>query len=315
MTGSSTSESSSSSSSSSHTIVFLHGLLGNGRNLKTFAKLFCERQQAAGLLIDLPGHGKSKGRKTDDSRNPVTFDDCVLDLQQTLQAVGIVSSPSLSSHTSTEKKFTLVGHSMGGRVALHYADTVRNGVGPFPTRLVLLDTIPGTPHTSVAHVLGVAQHILLSLAATTTEAPTRQELTKQLVQDHAIELGTAQWLASMFDTRRRDFAFDLQVAQGLLRQLACGREFLDRLERILTRQPSSLGLVDLVRGGKNEGWMADSVLPHLERIEALAQMPPKMHDRAAFRVHVLPDAGHWVHVDDLSGLVDALDDKMTPTSM
>jgi hypothetical protein len=40
---------------SSSSILFLHGLLGNGRNLKPFAKQVCEIQQTQGQLMDLRG--------------------------------------------------------------------------------------------------------------------------------------------------------------------------------------------------------------------------------------------------------------------
>ena len=53
--------------------------------------------------------------------------------------------------------------------------------------------------------------------------------------------------------------------------------------------------IDLVRGGKNKEWDID-ILRKLEGIQS--EYPNK------FALHVLPKAGHWVHVDDLGGLIN-----------
>jgi len=273
-------------------IVFLHGLLGNGRNMHSFAKQFCERQQARGVLVDLPGHGKSKGRP---NQSDTTVDGCITDLQKTLDIVGIAG---------TERDWTLVGHSMGGRIAMHYAD---QKILPQPERLILLDTVPGRPSPKVMHVMSVAEEIAPQLKMT---PKTHNELTDQLVNRHGIDMATAQWLASSFNPRTREFNFDIEAAKALVREFLHVKEaaddndaFLERMHRILTQNPGILR-VDLVRGGKNDSW--DLAAKQLEEMAKWTSAPP-IGSISAFFMHVLPKAGHWVHVDDLPGLLDALD--------
>ena len=60
--------------------------------------------------------------------------------------------------------------------------------------------------------------------------------------------------------------------------------------------------VDLVRGGKNKGWNEINLGP-LRALES--QYPNK------FAMHLLEKAGHWVHVDDLPGLLNVMDISKT----
>src|SRR5687768_16228450 len=82
-------------------LIFLHGLMGYGANWKSIARHFESRYQI--LLFDQRGHGRSfqpeKGYKVRDYSQ---------DLQLITQELGWSS-------------FVLVGHSMGGRVAVDYA--------------------------------------------------------------------------------------------------------------------------------------------------------------------------------------------------
>jgi predicted alpha/beta-fold hydrolase len=68
-----------------YTILFLHGLLGNGRNLKTFARNVVKQQQSSGILMDIRGHGKSYQTQKQDNDNDTydtisTFQDCTQDI-------------------------------------------------------------------------------------------------------------------------------------------------------------------------------------------------------------------------------------------
>ena len=52
----------------------------------------------------------------------------------------------------------------------------------------------------------------------------------------------------------------------------------------------------MVIGGQSTVWSDDTK----ERLRALSEAS---HGRV--RMHVLPNAGHWVHVDDLAGVLRA----------
>jgi pimeloyl-ACP methyl ester carboxylesterase len=102
-----------------HTILFMHGLLGNGRNLKTFARKLVKQQSSnhgscrGGILMDLRGHGtsyQSQRKEGKDNTNisnydkASTFRDCAQDIHHTLE-----------EFHDDERVGVLVGHSFGGR--------------------------------------------------------------------------------------------------------------------------------------------------------------------------------------------------------
>jgi pimeloyl-ACP methyl ester carboxylesterase len=111
--------------SGGHT-VFLHGLLGNGRNLKTFAKQVCKETNATGYLMDLRGHGKSRLPPNNNcGPQQHSFEACVQDVAQATESIPVTS---------------IVGHSWGGRMALQYAAKMPP---ESLERVWLLDTVPG----------------------------------------------------------------------------------------------------------------------------------------------------------------------------
>jgi hypothetical protein len=65
--------------------VFLHRLFGQGKDLKSLAQELCERYRAAGLLIDLPGHGSSMAAVVTKDARPVTVVDCATAVGATLR--------------------------------------------------------------------------------------------------------------------------------------------------------------------------------------------------------------------------------------
>jgi pimeloyl-ACP methyl ester carboxylesterase len=278
-----------------NSILFLHGLLGNGRNLKTFAKQVCQVHSGGeatttttsatrGYLMDLRGHGKSRldDTLTTSIRSPSpnhSFDACVQDIAHTV-------SKSYPTHPHT-----IVGHSWGGRMTLQYAATVpKNEEENDLQRIWLLDTVPGQAHASVEQVVeAVAQLQIVMGDSDGKEVFDRQQLIHELTNTYGLEMGIAQWLASSYNNKTGDFGFDLEVVQSLLPQFAT-QDFEGMLQQVLEKNIR----VDLVRGGKNTGWTIETV----SQLESLAKDYPQH-----FGLHVLPKAGHWVHVDDLPGLV------------
>ena len=83
-------------------VAYLHGLLGQGKNLATIAKAVADTDP--GLLYDLPNHGRSPW--TDDFGYASMADAVADDLRERLGANAAV---------------TVVGHSMGGKTAMAMA--------------------------------------------------------------------------------------------------------------------------------------------------------------------------------------------------
>jgi len=98
--------------------VFLHGLFGRGRNWTTIARALLP---TASLLVDLPNHGYS----------PWTMDFSYPDMADAVAGV-------LGRLDTTGHPVTLVGHSMGGKVAMLTALRERDLV----SRLVVEDVAP-----------------------------------------------------------------------------------------------------------------------------------------------------------------------------
>lgn len=98
------------------TVVFLHGLFGRARNLG-----FLQREASQTfrtIALDLRNHGES-------SHGPVSYPAMAQDVLETLDDLGI-------------ERFSVVGHSMGGKVAMMLALADPDRV----TRLMVADMAP-----------------------------------------------------------------------------------------------------------------------------------------------------------------------------
>jgi pimeloyl-ACP methyl ester carboxylesterase len=257
------------------TIVFLHGLLGNGKNLKTMAKKVVAAKNASGVLVDLRGHGQSPSPS-----GPHTFDACVNDVHTTLPS-SIVPS-------------CVMGHSWGGRIALQYVHSLLENANDSNRRLPelwLLDTVPGQAHESVEQVLEAVQRI--------QDLSNKAKVAHQLEQEYGLQRGVAQWLAASLQPNGDSFkwGFDVEVATSVLPEFQ-RQDFIGMVRNVVKEG----GRVHLVRGGANPAWNESSstLVSQLHELE--------QNHKHEFQVHTLPKAGHWVHVDDLPGLLELVVD-------
>lgn len=81
-------------------VIFIHGLLGSGQNWQTFLRVLNHDQKISVAAVDLRGHGKSPH-----FQGPGEFQIFVDDMQKWLKQY-------------TQQPIYLVGHSMGGKVAM-----------------------------------------------------------------------------------------------------------------------------------------------------------------------------------------------------
>ena len=188
--------------SDSSSILFLHGLLGSGRNLKTFARQVVKNRTGGGggILMDLRGHGKSYFGNSAEQAAARTFQHCVDDVDYTLK---VMSQQNDNDDDNNDKyaapTTVVVGHSFGGRLALEYAAAASANGNPLDA-LWLLDTVPGQAHESVDQVIAAVSDIL-----DTNKPIDRKDLVQALAEQYGMDKGVAQWLASSYNAKTGDF--------------------------------------------------------------------------------------------------------------
>lgn len=247
-------------------VFFLHGILGSGSNWRTFAKRVIAAHPGLGaVLVDLPMHGNSL-----DLPPPHTITSAAHDV--------------LALVRSFEGKTAgVVAHSFGGKVAL---EMLRIAPDHVFGEVYVLDSTPGPrpdAHGSedTLHVVDVLESVPFPLA-------TRAAFTTHL-RAAGISEPTTAWLAMNLRASDAGFVYklDLAVIQAML------DDYFDRdLWPVIETPPSNTNL-HLVLGGKSE------VFRPSERDRAIATAA---RPNARVTVTVLPNAGHWVHVDDPEGL-------------
>jgi len=232
-------------------LVLLHGFTQTGRSWQAIGHALAGRYRSA--APDLPGHGDFAERR------PASFVAC----DAYLRAL-------------TDAPFTLVGYSMGGRIALHGA----LAVGARVRRLVLVGASPGLADAAEREQRRVADAALADrIEAIGAEAFAREWAAQPLFA------GMPRGIADQIDTdRRRNTATGLAAA---LRGLGTGvmPPLWERLEELAMP-------VDLVVGERDEKFKAIA--------ERMAERIP------AAQVHVIAAAGHVAHLEQPGALAELL---------
>ena len=203
---------------------------------------------------------------------PHTVAACADDLQRLAAVVG---SPQV-----------VVGHSFGGKVALIYAQRATVGSGVLRDVWVL-DAPPGAARQTSDHEV---RRVLAAARALPTPVASREAVTAHFLAA-GFSTAIATWMTTNI-TRRADglvFKPDLAVIEALLEDY-----FMNDLWGLLEAPPAGLGL-HMLRAGKSDRWDAAT----LARLAA-----------APIDVRVLPDAGHWVHVDDPAGVMACVGESL-----
>lgn len=227
-------------------IVFLHGLMGRGKNFTTIAKRLGKKYSV--LLVDLPNHGAS-------------FWTEAFDYEEMADTVADFLSAEFAAHGSVD----LVGHSMGGKVAMYLALRHPRLV----RKLVILDIAPSASSGNFEHLLGSM------LALPLEKFTTRGEAGKALAEAVPVD-STRGFLLQNLKREKGKFVWEPHLQM-----------LYNNLDTIMGwEQPATTfeGPVLWVSGENSDYIRPEDTAP-------MRQLFPRV------RKVTLKGAGHWVHAD------------------
>lgn len=245
-------------------MLVLHGIFGSGGNFRSFIRRVADACPHWGfVLVDLRGHGQSLGAPA-----PHTVESAARDLVHLGEEFGLNIRG-------------IMGHSFGGKVSLAYA-ALR------PDELDEVWVLDSTPSVRIDGLKTVgAAHVLDTLEALPATFPSREFFVDHMAAS-GMDRPQIEWLA--MNVRRDGDAFrfrlDLPTIRALLEDYFA-RDLWPPIE-----EPDNRRRLGFIIGGRS----ITVSQPDRDRLAKLASHNPKLE------IHVLPNADHWVHVDDPDGL-------------
>lgn len=237
-------------------VIFLHGVFGRGRNFGTLARRLVDaRRDLAAVLVDLRLHGD-----TAPTAGPHTLDAAAADLDSVVAA------------TSPRRVVAVIGHSLGGKVALAFA-RAHPGSG---RRTLILDITPGArpealrDEASRSAPLRVLQQLR---ALAPRRFADRQDFVDALMTAGQ-SVTTARWLATNLE-RADEGGYRLGMDLAGIEQL-----LTDHYKTDLWPVAREADCRFLLAGRSEAGGARDRSL---------------LLGDSATDVQVLPEADHWLH--------------------
>jgi pimeloyl-ACP methyl ester carboxylesterase len=238
-------------------VVFLHGLFGQGKNWTQIAKALADEHRT--LLVDLPHHGRSPW----DER----FD--FLDI-----------ADQVATLFSADDPVTLVGHSMGGKVAMVLALRHPELVG----RLAVVDVSP-VGYGSVSEFAGFIEAMQRLDLGALTQRSDADEALADAVPHPTVRSFLLQNLRREGDTWR--WQVNLDVLGADLAEVSGWPE--DQLAGLAPYDGPVLWIA-----GARSNYVRD------EYAEAMERWFPRT------RKVTIKDSGHWVHSEQPEVFVQVL---------
>lgn len=241
-------------------MTFLHGILGSGANWRTFARRFvAAKPEWRAVLVDLRMHGASQ-----DFSPPHTLAACVADLRALENSIGPFHG--------------VIGHSFGGKVALELVGARRDLLVAW-----ILDSSPGARPDRRGSESTV--QIVKMLETLPERFPSRDAFV-EYVENHGADRSIAMWLAMNVRPAADGEGYVMRVDVAALRALL--DDYFVRDEWPVIEDAARTTKIHIVAGGSSH------VLDNGER--ARANRESAAHPETTW-MHVIPNAGHWLHVD------------------
>ncbi|GAV59366.1 Abhydrolase_6 domain-containing protein [Cephalotus follicularis] len=263
------------------TAVLLHGILGSGKNWGTFARrLAQEFPMWQFLLVDLRCHGNSASIK---KRGPHTVASTALDVLKLVRQLRITPR-------------VLVGHSFGGKVVLSMVEQAAKPLAR-PVRVWVLDATPGKVRAGRDGDDHPAE-LISFLRTLPKEVSSKRKVVNALIQEGFSE-DVAQWVVtnlqptdpSGLPSSSFSWVFDLL---GIAEMYQSYEE--TNLWKVVENLPRGVHVNFLKAERSLHRW----ALEDLQRIHAAEEAA--VDGGGGVEMHVLEDAGHWVHADNPDGL-------------
>lgn len=256
------------------TIVLVHGILGSRKNLHAFAKRVLKGHPSwQAILVDLPCHGESHFSQ---SSGPHNVESAAKDILQLLNYLKLFPR-------------VLIGHSFGGKVVLSMAHQFGQTL-PRPVHAWVLDTLPGEVSLGSAPRQDHPFDLIKTLQAIQLPLPSRSSLVHHLMSN-GFSSAVANWMTTNLRQRSGDkpgfkWMFDLDGIEELYKSYE-----MSSFWPLLHTPPEGLK-IDFVRAEQSHFRWTDQIQRQIESL--------------GHKVHLLRDAGHWVHADNPEGLYHIL---------
>ncbi|KAI4320228.1 hypothetical protein MLD38_033731 [Melastoma candidum] len=263
------------------TALLLHGILGSRKNWGSFARRLAQEFPTwQFLLVDLRCHGDSAMMK---KRGPHTVSATALDVLKLVAQLRL--TPRI-----------LIGHSFGGKVALSMVEQAAKPLAR-PVRVWVLDSTPGKVRPG-GHKDDHPAELIGFLNSLPNEVASKRDVIGALVNE-GFSREVAQWVAtnlrpttdSSSSVPAFTWAFDLN---GIAEMFKSYEE--TNLWKIVDDVPGGVHINFLKAERSLHRW----ALEDIQRIRTAEETAAE--EGGAVEMHVLEDAGHWVHTDNPDGL-------------
>jgi len=246
--------------------LLMHGVLGSGNNLRSLASKLGKLRPEYRFCLVDLRHHG----ESQGAPPPNTLEACAHDLDVLIRQLG-------------QEPQVIAGHSFGGKTALMFAAL-------YPGRAKQIWTLDSNPGSQEPTADNEVLRVMQAIRKTVTPAADRQQVVAELMAQ-GLSSGTANWLATNLK-READgllWRFDLHAIHELMLDY-----FRVDLWPVLDGRSSDSDF-RVVVAERSDRWAPEN----RARIQELAQT-------TSISLHVVPNAGHWLHVDNPGFLLELM---------